>query len=77
MIAPPRHVVAMSGGKDARAGYVYRGDRLTDPALRGAWCEAVRREDGRCIRGRNGNMLVRFGDRLAIVPARHLRRVRP
>jgi hypothetical protein len=56
--------------------YVYRGDRMTDNALVGARCEAVRSADGRCIRGRNGNMLVRFGDRFVVVLARHLRKIR-
>jgi len=40
--------------------YRYLGDRWTAPALRGARCTAVRRDDGKCIRGRNGSMLVRF-----------------
>ena len=39
--------------------YTYRGDRLTDPALRGASCVAVKRADGKCITGR-GAMLVTF-----------------
>jgi hypothetical protein len=54
--------------------YRYLGDKLTDPALKGALCEAVRRGDGRCIRGTNGNMLVRFGDRMVVVVGRHLRK---
>ena len=57
--------------------YIYRGDRLTDPALKGAACSAVRRTDGRCIRAKNGNMLVVFeGGRVAIVLARQLRKVK-
>lgn len=36
------------------------GDRLTRPELRRMPCRAVRRSDGKCIRGRNGNMLVEF-----------------
>jgi hypothetical protein len=39
--------------------YRYRGDRLTDPALRGKPCVAVRRPDGKCITG-GSKMLVRF-----------------
>ncbi len=56
--------------------YIYRGDRLTDPALRGARCRAVLRHDGKCIRGR-GTMLVLFdGERfpraiLARQPSEH------
>lgn len=58
--------------------YVYRGDRLTDPALKGATCTAVRRADGRCVRGKNGNMLVEFanGQRVNVL-GRQLRRVTP
>jgi len=29
--------------------YVYLGDKLTDPALRGLHCDPVRRPDGKCI----------------------------
>jgi hypothetical protein len=56
--------------------YVYLGDKLTDARLRGAMCEAVRRTDGKCVRGKNGNMLVRFKDgTLVVVMARRLRRI--
>jgi hypothetical protein len=58
------------------AGYVYRGDRWTAPPLRGARCVAVRRPDGRCVRGRNGSMLVRFdGGAVHVVLGRQLRRL--
>ncbi len=40
--------------------YYYLGDRLTRPDLKKQPCNAVRRPDGKCIRGRNGNMLVDF-----------------
>lgn len=40
--------------------YIYLGDRLTRPELRRMPCRAVRRSDGKCIRGCNGNMLVEF-----------------
>jgi hypothetical protein len=54
--------------------YVYRGDRLTAPELRGQPCDPVRRPDGKCIRGRNGNMLVVFADGVQrVVLARQLR----
>lgn len=57
--------------------YLYLGDRLTDAALKGCTCRAVRRADGRCIRGRNGNMLVEFDDgRRVVVVARLLRKVK-
>lgn len=57
--------------------YTYRGDRLTDPALKGMLCSAVRRPDGKCIRGR-GNMLVESANgRRYVVLARQLRKVKP
>ena len=57
--------------------YRYLGDRLTDPGLKGAFCEAVRRPDGKCIRGINGNMLVVFsGGKKAVVVARLLRKIK-
>jgi hypothetical protein len=56
--------------------YVYRGDRWTAPERKGATCDAVRRSDGKCIRGRNGSMLVRFHDgQVAVVIGRQLRRL--
>lgn len=60
--------------------YTYRGDRLTDPRFKGQRCAAVRRPDGRgslkCIRGRNGNMLVRFMEtgETVVVLGRQLRK---
>ncbi len=54
--------------------YLYLGDRLTAPRLRGQACEAVRNSRGKCIRGRNGNMLVRFGGERVNVVARLLRK---
>lgn len=57
--------------------YTYRGDKLTDPNLKGKPCEAVRRADGKCIRGKNGNMLVHFtGAGKMVVLARQLRKIR-
>lgn len=59
-----------------KAEYRYLGDRLTDKTLRDGLCQAVRRADGRCIRGRNGNMLVQFeGGRRAVVLGRRLRKL--
>lgn len=56
--------------------YIYRGDRLSDPALKGQECSAVRRADGKCKRGKNGNMLVVFADgSQRIVLGRLLRKV--
>lgn len=42
--------------------YRYLGDRITDSFLKGNRCKAVRRADGKCIRGVNGSMLVEFID---------------
>lgn len=39
--------------------YVYLGDRNTDLLLKKKECKAVRRNN-KCIRGRNGSMLVQF-----------------
>lgn len=41
--------------------YVYLGDRNTDASLRKQCCSAVRKND-KCIRGKNGSMLVLFED---------------
>lgn len=56
--------------------YKYLGDRFTDPCLKGRTCTAVKREDGKCIRGRNGNMLVEFDGIKAVVIARLLRKIK-
>ncbi len=40
--------------------YFYLGDKFTNSDLKGKQCMAVRRPDGKCIRGRNGAMLVEF-----------------
>lgn len=56
--------------------YIYLGDRHTDPALKKQPCNAVRREDGKCIRGKNSNMLVQFQDGTKhVVVGRLLRKV--
>lgn len=57
--------------------YRYLGDRFTDEKLRGAICEAVRRKDGKCIRGKNGSMLVEFNGKKVNVIGRLLRKVNP
>lgn len=54
--------------------YKYLGDRMTRADLKGAICTAVRRSNGKCIRGRNSNMLVKFGDKSVVVNARLLRK---
>lgn len=56
--------------------YTYLGDRITDQHLKGKTCSAVRRSDGKCIRGKNGSMLIKFsGGAKAIVVARLLRKI--
>jgi hypothetical protein len=57
--------------------YTYLGDRFTDPVFKGQECQAVRRPDGKWIRGKNGNMLVSFNGKPAVVIARLLRKIKP
>ena len=56
--------------------YVYLGDRYTASPLKKQTCKAVRRADGKCIRGKNGSMLVVFenGEK-CIVIGRLLRKI--
>jgi hypothetical protein len=57
--------------------YVYLGDRNTNPAIKNKLCNAVRRHDGKCRRGKNGSMLVEFeGGEKHVVVGRLLRKVR-
>lgn len=56
--------------------YKYLGDRLTDLLMKGKSCTAVRRKDGKCIRGKNGNMLVEFNGRKVVVLGRLLRKIK-
>jgi len=53
--------------------YIYIGDRFTDPALKDKPCKAVKRNNGKCIRGRNGNMLVEFEGVQCNILAKRLR----
>ncbi|QMW06337.1 hypothetical protein [Spirosoma foliorum] len=56
--------------------YQYLGDRMTDPTLKDQSCTAVLQENGKCIRGKNGNMLVVFDSgRTANVIGRLLRKL--
>lgn len=54
--------------------YIYLGDRLSDQALKNKPCEAIRKANGKCIRGRNGNMLVGFDGVPVVVLGRRLRK---
>lgn len=56
--------------------YIYKGDRYTDQHLKGKPCNEIRRPDGKCIRGRNGNMLVSFNGIKIVVIARLLRKIK-
>ncbi len=58
--------------------YIYHGDKLTDPELKKKVCIAVRKSNGKCIRGRNGNFLVQFieSGRVTVVIGRLLRKVK-
>jgi hypothetical protein len=57
--------------------YIYLGDRLTDPTLIGQECDAVRRDDGKCIVSqRMATQLVVFADGLPRVVLRRRLRVR-
>lgn len=58
--------------------YKYLGDRMTDPAFKGQECSAVRRPDGKCIRGKNGSMLVLFHNGITcVIIGKLLRKVKP
>lgn len=54
--------------------YSYLGDRNTDPSLKKQFCSAVRRNN-KCIRGKNGSMLVEFENgKKTVVVGRLLRK---
>jgi hypothetical protein len=55
--------------------YIYRGDRYTDVQYKMQPCQPVLTSTGKCIRGKNGNMLVSFQSGICNVLARQLRRL--
>ena len=55
--------------------YLYRGDRYTDDKYKMEPCSPVLSNSGKCIRGKNGNMLVSFQSGTVVVLARQLRRL--
>jgi hypothetical protein len=55
--------------------YIYRGDRYTDVQYKMKACLPVITSTGKCIRGKNGNMLVSFQSGTVVVLARQLRRL--
>jgi len=59
------------------AEYIYKGDRLTNADFKNKHCVAIKKDDGKCIRGKNGNMLVYFpGLKIkAIILAKRLRKI--
>jgi len=60
-----------------KAEYIYLGDRFSAAWCKGKPCTAVRRSTtGKCIRGRNGNMLVSFNGIQVVVLARCLRKIK-
>jgi hypothetical protein len=56
------------------ADYIYLGDKITDPELKGKECNAVRK-NGKCIRGKMSTMLVSFNGITHNVLARRLRKI--
>ena len=55
--------------------YLYRGDRYTDDKYKMQPCLPVLSNTGKCIRGKNSNMLVSFASGTVVVLARQLRRI--
>lgn len=57
--------------------YIYLGDRLTCPTLKGQPCDPVRRPDGKCIVGRGSQLVIFAGESSPrVVIRRRLRVVR-
>lgn len=61
---------------DLTRRYTYHGDKHTDQTLKGAICWAAINASGKCIRGRNGSMLVFFAssEQPTVILGKHLRR---
>lgn len=55
--------------------YLYRGDRYTDIQYKLQSCYPILSSTGKCIRGKNGNMLVSFQSGTVVILARQLRRL--
>ena len=55
--------------------YLYRGDRYTDNQYKMQPCLPMLSNTGKCIRGKNGNMLVSFQSGTVVILARQLRRI--
>ena len=57
--------------------YIYRGDRMTAPGIRGMPCKAVKRADGKCISGRGAMLVIFDGETVPRVVLRRQLRKRP
>lgn len=55
--------------------YIYLGDKSTDLSFKNTTCSAVRNKKHKCIRGRNGAMLVCFNGVPVVVIGRRLRKL--
>jgi hypothetical protein len=55
--------------------YKYHGDKLTDQKHKGKVCTLPKRANGKCFRGKNGNMLADFNGELVNIIGRCLRKV--
>lgn len=65
----------MKGKSPQERRYIYLGDKLAKMGqYAGRECTAALRPNGKCIRGRNANMLVYFDGEPVVVLARMLRR---
>ena len=53
--------------------YVYLGDRLTRPELRGKPCDPIRRSDGKCVVGGSKQLVVFADGTRCVVLRRRLR----
>ena len=59
--------------------YIYHADKLGKllSPFAGQPCKAVRKKNGKCIRGKNSNMLVEFeGGVKVVILARMLRKIK-
>jgi hypothetical protein len=57
--------------------YTYKGVKLTDPDLKGKLCKAIRKPNGKCIRGKKGTMLVEFENGIQhVIVGRFLRKIK-
>ena len=72
---PPKLLRRRIESLKKRQSYKYLGDKFSSGELKGSICKSVNRPDGKCIRGKNGSMLVEFNGKKTVVVARLLRKV--